>query len=438
MPEREGVRVESVSTGSQAARAGIESGDRILSVSGVPVRDLLDLHFLSSRRNFRVRWVKPSGEIREKFFRPGGAGLGVFPEPIRVRRCRNRCIFCFVHQLPRGLRQSLYIKDEDVRLSFLHGQYVTFSDIREEEIRKILAYRLSPLYVSIHTTDIELRRRMLGNPGIADIMTVMERLIKGGVVLHGQIVVCPGINDGRELERTLRTLIALRPGLATVALVPVGLTAHREGLPPLRPVSRPEAIATLEMLSGIRRETAKGAAEPFAVAADEYYLIARKKIPGRRAYGSYAQIENGVGLLRQFEDGARALFRRKPWRKSDAGGWVVTGLSPRAHVRPFLSEFSRRSGARFDPVPVENRLMGKSVNVTGLLGGRDIADALKKKGDIGRVYLPSVTLRDAGDLFLDNLSPKDLSMETGAEIRIFDPTPKGFFDAVYGKETSII
>lgn len=438
MPERDGVRVESVSTHSHAARAGIEAGDRILSVSGEPVRDLLDLHFLSSRGTFRVRWGKPSGEIREKILRPGGTGLGVFPEPIRVRRCRNRCIFCFVHQLPRGLRRSLYVKDEDVRLSFLHGQYVTFSDIREEEIKKILKYRLSPLYVSIHTTDLELRRRMLGNPAIGDIMDVMRRLVEGGIVLHGQIVVCPGINDGRELERTLRSLMVLRPGLATVALVPVGLTAHREGLPPLRPVNRSEAVATLALLSGIGRETGKESGEPFAVAADEYYLMAGKTIPGRRAYGSYAQIENGVGLIRQFEDGARSLFRRKIWRKSDAGGWVVTGLSPKDYVRPFLAEFSRRSRARFDPVPVENRLMGKSVNVTGLLGGGDISYALRKKGRIGRVYLPSITLRDAGDLFLDNLSPKDLSRETGAEIRIFDPTPKGFFNAVYGSETSII
>lgn len=436
--EKAGVAVESVAAGSPAERAGIAAGHRILSVSGKPVLDLLDLHFFTSRKSFRIRWADTSGGIVEKTFNPGGAWLGIFPEPIRVKRCVNRCIFCFVHQLPRGLRKNLYIKDEDFRLSFLHGQYVTFSDVTEEELRKIIRYRLTPLYISIHTTDDRLRRRMLGNQGIADIAPVIRRLVDEGIVLHGQIVVCPGINDGPELERTLRTLIDFRPGLATVAVVPVGLTAHREGLQPLRPVCREDALATLSMLSKIRREAGDIDGEPFAVAADEYYLIAGKRIPGTKSYGSFAQIENGVGLLRQFKDGADALFSRKRWEKADEGGMVVTGMSPFEHVKRFLGEFTRRAAAHFVPVPVKNVLMGKSVNVTGLLTGRDILAALKKRAAAGRIYLPSVTLRDAGDMFLDNLSPEDLSRETRSEIRVFDPTPRGFFQAVYGKETSTI
>jgi putative radical SAM enzyme (TIGR03279 family) len=233
-----GVGVESVAAGGPAERAGIRRGDRILSVSGRPVEDLLDLHFLTSRSRFTLRWRDGSGTERERAFRTGGESPGIFPEPIRVRRCRNRCIFCFVHQLPKGLRKTLYVKDEDVRLSFLHGQYVTFSDLSEEEAAKIVRYRLSPLYVSIHTTDLDLRRRMLGNPRAGDVMRVMRRLVRAGVVLHGQIVVCPGVNDGAELARTLRELSGLRPGLRTVAVVPVGLTSHRAGLPAVLPVTR--------------------------------------------------------------------------------------------------------------------------------------------------------------------------------------------------------
>lgn len=435
MPE--GVRVESVAADSPAMLAGVAAGDRVLSVSGEPVEDLLDLHFLTSRGRFRLRWADSRGETREKWFRPAGESLGILPEPIRVRRCRNRCVFCFVHQLPRGMRRSLYVKDEDTRLSFLHGQYVTFSDITEEETRKILRYRLSPLYVSIHTTDTALRRKMLGNAEAADIMGVMKRLIRGGITLHGQIVVCPGINDGGELERTIRTLLPLRPGLASVAVVPVGLTAHRQGLPPLRPVSRPEAVETLAMLRRIRLESAEAGGEPFAVAADEYYLTAGEKIPGAKAYGSFAQIENGVGLLRQFLDDGKALFRRKRWQRAEAGGTVVTGLSAKRHVEAFLDEFSRRSRVRFEPLPVENRLMGVSVTVTGLLGGRDILEAVKKRR-VSKVFLPSVTLRDAGDLLLDNVSPGDIARETGAEVLLFEATPRGFFRAVYNTETSII
>lgn len=431
----EGVTVRAVRPGSPAAGAGILPGDRILAVSGRPVEDLLDLHYLTSRGRFRILWADRTGARREKTFRLSGTPLGLIPEPVRVRRCRNRCIFCFVHQLPKGLRKSLYIKDEDVRLSFLQGNYVTLSDVTEEELRKIERYRLSPLYVSIHTTDPGLRRTMLGNPHARDVNEMLRRLVSAGILLHGQIVVCPGINDGEKLESTLRTLSRFRPGLSTVAVVPVGLTGHRRGLPPLRPVSGEEARRTLGMLAALGRQLGNGGGDPFAQAADEYYLLAGKRIPGRRAYGSFAQEGNGVGLLRLFLDGSRSLFRRTRWPKADRGGTVITGLSPREHVAGFLREFSRRGKAAFRALPVENRLLGGGVTVTGLLGGSDILHALRGKRP-GRVYIPSVCLREAGDIFLDNLSPEDLARETGAEVRVFDPTPRGFYDAVYKRKNT--
>ena len=431
-----GVRVEAVAKGSPAERAGIAAGDRILSVSGEPVGDLVDLHFLTARGRFRLRWATPRGMEGEASICPGGDPLGVFPEPVRVRRCRNKCVFCFVHQLPRGLRRSLYVKDEDVRLSFLHGQYVTFSDVTEEEIARIVRYRLSPLYVSIHTTNPALRRRMLGNPAAGDVMNVMRRLVGAGISLHGQIVVCPGMNDGEELHRTLADLSGLRPGLATVAVVPVGLTSHRRGLPVLRPVTAEEARDTIAFLDRFRRAGGDtGIGDPFAMAADEYYLLAGKRIPGRRAYGSFAQIENGVGLLRRFLDDARALFRRKRWGTADAGGTVVSGISPRRFVSEFLVEFSRRVRARFEHLPVRNRLMGESVTVTGLLAGEDIVAAVGRRAG-ARLYVPSVCLRDAGDLFLDGMSPGDVARLTGADVRVFDSTPRGFRDAVYNANIS--
>ena len=431
---RSGVGVEAVTPGSPADRAGIVAGDRILSVSEHPVEDLLDLHFLTSKSRFTLAWRDKSGTGRKKEFRLRGETPGIFPEPIRVRRCRNRCIFCFVHQLPKGLRRTLYVKDEDVRLSFLHGQYVTFSDLSDEETAKIVRYRLSPLYVSIHTTDPDLRRRMLGNPRVNDVMRVMRRLIGSGIALHGQVVVCPGLNDGAELARTLRELSGLRPGLRTVAVVPVGLTSHRAGLAPLRPVTRGEAGETLDLLRALGREFGKGTdGEPFAIAADEYFLKAGRDVPGRAAYGSFAQIENGVGLVRQFLDEASSMFRRRRWPGGAEGGTVVTGRSASSLVGKFLEEFSSRAGARFVAEPVVNRLMGDSVTVTGLLGGNDIAEAVR--GHVrGTLFIPSVTLRDAGDLFLDGLTPSALSRRTGARVTLFEPTPRGFFDAVYPRK----
>jgi len=429
-----GVRIEAVLADSPAQRCGIRRGDRILSISGTPVEDLLDLHYLTTRRRFRICWVGLDGTIRERGILPGDRPLGLVPEPVRIRRCRNRCIFCFVHQLPKGMRKSLYVKDEDVRLSFLQGNYVTFSDVTEEELQKILRYRLSPLYVSIHATRPDLRRKMLGNPRAREVMEVMRRLVDAGIVLHGQIVVCPGVNDGEELRDTLRSLHSLRPGLSTVAVVPVGLTAHRRGLPPLRAVRPAEARDTLRLLASLQGGPGEDGDEPFLQAADEYYLLAGRRIPGRNAYGSFAQLGNGVGLLRRFLDESRSLFRRRRWPLARGGGVVVTGRSPREPVSRFLQEFSRRSRAPFRTVAVPNRLFGAGVTVTGLLGGGDILAAVAGTRP-ERIFIPSVCLREAGDLFLDNVTPAELSRKTGAEVRLFDPTPRGFHRAVYGGET---
>jgi len=425
-----GVLVQAVAPGSAAAAAGIRPGDRILEAAGNAVADLVDLHFFTTGRRVLLRWASPAGEVREARLVTGEKGLGITPEPIRPRRCRNRCMFCFVHQLPPGLRQSLYVKDEDVRLSFLHGHYVTLSDATEEDLSRIVRYRMSPLYVSVHTTDPLLRRRMLGNPRAADVMEVLNRLVRAGIVVHGQIVVCPGLNDGRELDRTLRDLASLGPGLRTVAVVPVGLTAHRRGLPPLRPVTPAEARATLALVERVYRAHGGVAArgEPFVTAADEYYLLAGRPVPGRSRYGSFAQLENGVGLLRLFLDAARALLRRQRWPTELHGGTVVTGTAAAPFVEWFLAALGARTGNVFRALPVPNRLFGGQVNVTGLLSGADIVRA--GRGRVrGTLFLPSVCLREGGDLFLDGMSPADVGRRLGVPVAIFDPTPRGLLEA---------
>ncbi len=427
--KRPGVRVDSVDPESPAARGGIAPGDRVLSVSGKPISDLLDLFFLTGKSRFSLEWLSSRGEVKTRNFRLDSESLGIYPEPVRVRNCRNRCIFCFVHQLPKGLRKPLYVKDEDIRLSFLHGQYVTMTDVTPEEMSRILNYRLSPLYVSIHTTDAPLRRKMLGNPHAHDIVSVLKQLVRRGITIHGQIVVCPGINDGPVLEKTLTDLMAFRPGLSTIAVVPVGLTSHRERLPKLRTVNAEEACQTIALVDRFRRESGENDGEPFVMSADEYYLLAGKAVPGRGIYGGFAQIENGVGLLRRFLDESSALFRRKRLVGDSRGGVVVTGVSPFPFVSAFLDRYSVVTGAKFETVAVPNRLMGPSVTVTGLVSGGDIVHALQGK-KIGRLFVPSVMLRDAGDLFLDGMTPATLSRKVGADVVLFDPTPADFHESV--------
>lgn len=430
-PRVRGVRIDAVAPGSPAERAGIHAGDRVVDVGGNPVDDLLDLHFHTTRSNFRLTFHRGGkGPPETVIVRAGDEPPGLHPEPLTVRRCRNKCVFCFVHQLPKGLRKPLYVKDEDTRLSFLHGQYVTLSDLGDDELRKIATYRLSPLYISVHATDDALRRRMLGNPKAAPIVPLLKSLVRKGIALHAQIVVCPGWNDGDVLLKTLSDLAAFRPMLRDVAVVPVGLTAHRKSLPALRTVTPDEARETVRQLAEFNRSI--GAIdEGFALPADEYLLLSGAKFPGRRWYAEFAQIENGVGLVRRFRDESTALFRRKRWPDISRGGVVVSGVSAEGEVAPFLAAFSARSGKRFRHLPVVNCLMGSSVTVTGLLGGKDIADAVLAAGirPGGRIFVPSVCLRDAGDLFLDGVSPSGLSNLTGSEVVFFDPTPSGFLAA---------
>jgi putative radical SAM enzyme (TIGR03279 family) len=401
----------------------------VLSVSGKAVEDLLDLHFLTSRSRFRLRWLH-GGEEREAPFRPGDEPLGILPEPVHVRRCRNRCIFCFVHQLPKGLRRSLYVKDEDVRLSFLHGQYVTLSDASEEEVRKILRYGLSPLYVSVHATDDALRRRMLGNGGAVPILPLLARLGKGGIRLEAQVVVCPGWNDGPVLAATIRDLARLRPSVGSVAVVPVGLTSHRRNLPPVEAVTPAMARETLALLSALDRELGRDGEGPFATAADEYFLLAGRPVPSRRYYGDFSQVENGVGLLRLFRDGAARVLGRKRLPPL-LPGTVVTGLSPARDVTDFLGRLSTRTGVPFPVLPVPNRLLGAAVTVTGLLSGNDILSALGARRP-ARLYVPDVTLRQEGDRFLDDLTPAALSRGCGSEVVVFPADPAGFVAAAGG------
>jgi len=406
------MKVLRVDSGSEAARAGLKPGDDLVEIDGHALGDGIDVAHA-------IGWTDDE-EIRVVLARDGGRlelvlpsvhpdELGIVLEPDALRTCGNHCTFCFIDQLPRGLRSSLYVKDEDYRLSFTCGNYVTLTNMSADDFARIITQRLSPLYVSVHATDDGVRRQLLGNTDAPPIIPALGKLVSGGIAVHTQIVVCPGVSDGAILEATLRDLAALGDGLASVAVVPVGLTAHRAGLPALEPVSAQDARETIAIVNRWQTHMLSERGEPIVYAADEFYLLAGLDPPPLEEYGDFPQLENGVGLLRWFERDIVAGAKRLG--DIDADGQTITVLTGTL-AAPFIQATLRRAladvaGLTLRVVPVVNRLLGSSVTVAGLLAGRDIADAIRGAETSDLFLLPGEMFNAEG-LALDGLTLSDI------------------------------
>jgi putative radical SAM enzyme (TIGR03279 family) len=425
-----GLIIEKVIPGSIAEEMEIAPGDRLTAINGHPLRDIIDYNYFSAEEELTLEIAKEDGELWDVEIERGeDEPLGLIFQAPHPFRCGNKCIFCFVHQLPTGLRSPLYVKDEDYRLSFLYGNYVTLANIGREEIARIIEQRLSPLYISVHATDPALRERLLGKTGIIPIMEIMERLAAGRITMHTQVVLCPGINDGVELEKTVADLARLYPWVASLAVVPVGLTKHRIGLPPLQPVTKEYAhsfIARWEPRAGDLR-LQRG--EPFLFLADEFYLKAGIPFPPLESYGDLPQLENGVGMAPLFlAEAAMVLEQAEPLTPFRAT--VATGKSPYRILAGFLKALARKTGVDLRPVAVTNRLFGASVTVTGLVSGGDIAGALKGR-DLGAALLiPDVMLKEGEGLFLDDMTVEGLEDSLGVRVVVVEASPQGIHETV--------
>lgn len=422
MPEDGGL-IMAVEPGSPADRAGVAPGERLLALNEVGVSDLIDYLSLSAAPHLVLTLSGPSGIRKVAVDKGELESLGLsFAGAVfdGIRRCRNRCVFCFVDQLPAGLRPSLYVKDEDYRLSFLQGNYVTLCDLAEADSRRILTHRLSPLYVSVHATDPEVRGRLLGREGDAPIIPRLREMIHAGIRFQAQAVICPGWNDGPVLARTIDDLAALWPGVESLAVVPVGLTAHRRRLTPLQPFDKQKSLALLRQIGVRQEEFLASLGTRFVFAADEFYLLAKEPVPPGEHYEDYFQLENGVGLLRSFEDDFRLAWRR--WRARVRPGRyrVVTGVAA-GGLWQRLGRLMRPAGVELEALPVPNRFFGESVNVTGLLAGGDIARAIEGLPRLPS-YVPRVTVQRGGDLFLDGMTVEELRVRTGVEVIETDPS----------------
>ncbi len=343
-------------------------------------------------------------------------------------------MFCFIHQLPRGMRKSLYVKDDDFRLSFLHGNYITLTDLDDAELARIEEQRLSPLYVSVHATDPDLRHRLLGQPRVRrEILPVMERLAKAGIMMHAQIVLVPDWNDGVQLERSVRELSRLHPQVATTAVVPVGLTRHRERLPELRTLTVVEARHLARTVESWQREFLRSLGTRFVWASDEVYLQAGRPLPAAAAYEGFPVIEDGIGLVRRFSDGFGRAVRRLPARAAAPRTvTVVTGTMFAPRMRRLLKAFTV-AGLRVQLAPVANDWFGRGIGVAGLLTGQDIAAQLagRRLGD--EVLVPAVAIRDGAGVFLDDLSPADLTASLGVPVRPVESSPSALAAALLGR-----
>jgi putative radical SAM enzyme (TIGR03279 family) len=433
--EGEGVVVAAVAADGDAGRAGLRPGDRILAINGQPVRDVIDFHFHAGEGRLACAVERGGAATGLTVERRGGAlGLELAaPTPAEISTCANKCVFCFIHQLPRGMRKSLYVKDDDYRLSFLHGNYITLTDLGEPELRRIETQRLSPLYISVHATDPALRHRMLGEPRVQrDLLPIMARLGRRGIRMHAQIVLCPEWNDGPHLERSICDLAALHPAVATTAVVPVGLTAHRERLPRLRTLTVEEARGLVATLSAWQERFRARLGTRFVWGGDELYVQAGLPIPARAAYEGFPVVEDGIGLVRRFEDDWARGRRRAPAQL--ARPRVVTVVTGEMYAPRLTRLIARLSVAGLEARvrPIRNDWFGGTIQVAGLLTGADIQRQLAGTPLGDAVLVPSVALRDGAGVFLDDLTPADLAASLGVPVTPVEPDARALLDALVG------
>lgn len=434
MFKNNGHEIVSVVPDSIADQLGLKPGDRLISIDGKIIEDILDYRLLINTEKMLMVVEKADGEeweldIENDYEDPGlEFGDGLMSE---YRRCTNNCIFCFIDQMPKGMRDTLYFKDDDSRLSFLQGNYVTLTNMTDHDVDRIINYRLSPINISVHTTNPELRCKMLNNRFAGDSLKYLDKLYEAGIVINGQVVLCPGYNDGEQLVKTLEDLLKYAPVMESVSVVPIGLTKYRDGLTKIDPVDKAKALETIQIIENIQQKALKLHDIHFVHASDEFYLLADKELPEEASYDGYLQYENGVGMLRLLIEEVKDAVSDLKESKSSGEMTIATGKLAAPTLRELVKLINvKLPNKKVNVVEIRNDFFGESITVSGLVTGQDIIKQLKGKNLGSKLIIPINMLRSGEEVFLDDVTVSDIEKELDIRVAIQDMSGYDFVNEV--------
>ena len=434
------VQITDVFPKSRAERAGVIAGDTLVSINGREINDVLDYRFHLANKTVELKLLRNDDELTVLITKSEYDDIGLdFETPLMDKKhsCENKCIFCFIDQLPKGLRKSLYFKDDDSRLSFLHGNYITLTNLSEKDIDRIIEMHISPVNVSVHTTNPELRVKMMHNKKAGEVLKYLDKLASAGISICGQIVLCKGINDGEELERSMRDLEGLFPALKSVSIVPAGLTKFRDKLYELEPFTKEECKSVISAVNSFGEKCLEKHGTRLFYCSDEFYITAEEKLPDDSYYEEYSQIENGVGMLTSLntEINLELDYVDEYLEKyvSPRTVSVITGYAAYEQINNISKKLEKTfDGLRVLVYPIKNYFFGENITVAGLITATDMIDQLKglELGD--ELLFPACTLRSDGDLFLDDKTPEDLSASLGVSVKATENNGADFIKNILG------
>ena len=433
------VRITGVSARSRAHSAGLGTGDILVSINGHEISDVLDYRFYLTEKTLDIVYLRDGKKHAVTLKKDMYDDIGLdFETPLMDKKhsCENKCIFCFIDQNPPGMRESIYFKDDDSRLSFLHGNYITLTNLRDHDIERIIEMHMSPVNVSVHTTNPELRRMMMHNKRAGEVLRYLRRLADGGIKLRGQIVLCRNVNDGAELDRTMRDLYGLYPAMDSVSVVPAGMTAYRKGLYPLENFTDEECAGVVRQVTSFADGCERDCGERIFYPSDEFYLRGKVEFPPYETWGEFSQIENGVGMIASFDHelGCALEMLDDNDRESVRDVSVATGEAAYDFICSMAGRISRECpSVKIRVFEIKNNFFGGGVTVTGLLTGQDLYEQLKDEELGDELILSSSMLRSEGDMFLDSSTPEELSEKLGIKISFSDNDGASFLFSILGE-----